>query len=105
MLDGRGAGRVGGCGRACQRLDAVVCEEDTARCILSHPVLMHVQPWYPKLQARTSEAIAAPVPLPQVRAHHFLPPGLGHHVTLLYPTLAPRGADAEANDALLVDTR
>lgn len=40
-----------------------------------------------------------------VRAHHFLPPGLGHHVTLLYPTLAPRGADAEANDALLVDTR
>ncbi|GIL86704.1 hypothetical protein Vretifemale_14951 [Volvox reticuliferus] len=37
-----------------------------------------------------------------VRAHHFLPPGLSHHLTVLYPTLLD---DPERNDDRLVAAR
>ncbi|GIL51741.1 hypothetical protein Vafri_7664 [Volvox africanus] len=37
-----------------------------------------------------------------VRAHHFLPPGFSHHLTVLYPTLLD---DPERNDDRLVATR
>ncbi len=38
----------------------------------------------------------------QVRAYHFLPPGCGHHVTALYPSLL---ADTELNDLKLLPLR
>ncbi|KXZ57017.1 hypothetical protein GPECTOR_1g919 [Gonium pectorale] len=37
-----------------------------------------------------------------VRAYHFLPPGFGHHLTIMYPSLV---ADAELNDAKLLSHR
>ncbi|KAG2433569.1 hypothetical protein HYH02_012686 [Chlamydomonas schloesseri] len=37
-----------------------------------------------------------------VRAYHFLPPGCGHHVTVLYPSLL---ADTELNDLKLLPLR
>ncbi len=37
-----------------------------------------------------------------VSAHHFLPPGRGHHVTVVYPRLKP---DADANEAALAQHR
>lgn len=42
-----------------------------------------------------------PVPT-QVSAHHFLPPGRNHHVTVLYPTLHP---DADTNEMKLAPMR
>lgn len=38
----------------------------------------------------------------QVRAYHFLPPGCGHHLTVLYPSLL---ADTELNDLKLLPLR
>ncbi|PNH04300.1 putative Ufm1-specific protease [Tetrabaena socialis] len=48
-----------------------------------------------RLLARQGKAV-------QVCAYHHLPPGLGHHLTLLYPALL---ADAELNDLKLLPLR
>ncbi|KAG2498059.1 hypothetical protein HYH03_003820 [Edaphochlamys debaryana] len=54
-------------------------------------------------QARAVQRVlAAQGKVLPVRAYHFLPPGFGHHLTVLYPSLV---SDMELNDSKLIAVR
>ncbi|GLC50821.1 hypothetical protein PLESTB_000435800 [Pleodorina starrii] len=97
---GSGPTATATCRSTTLRLDALCyvrrdCRLGAAAGALSRGIVRQVQAAQRVLEKQDGKVLP-------VRAHHFLPPGVGHHLTVLYPALLD---DPERNDDRLVAAR
>ncbi|GLI69235.1 hypothetical protein VaNZ11_013810 [Volvox africanus] len=95
-----GSGASANCRTETLRLDVLSyvrrnCSLGAAAAALSRGIIRQLHAAQRVLEKHNGQVLP-------VRAHHFLPPGFSHHLTVLYPTFLE---DPERNDDRLVATR